>query len=700
VRPRLSWRALLCAYLYALSAACGPASLVVPRAVVSATAQPVAAANMDPSLSAARELVALLPGDAEQCMAVMPGHVEPALEPLAALVSQVDRVPWALESEVLAYARAELTPHADRRRIVELIRFRGVTLAQVERDLTQHAGRDLGWGPAARACDDVLACPVSRVEAVDAVTLRITTGDWPYESERTSSACLALLDKVPHAVELSERQGAEGRGRGGVQRIITPTRTGLERIERRSYVDTQAAERARVKWLGGYQDQPQVAGVPVQPEYWVDGSVLSQRVQLSWDDLSLVVQDQERLRSALRGNEAPGPLTDDAIEAGDVEIVRAHVDARMVAIETLAPELRRESLLSLRDLLVRARGLHPFDEGLARRLFSLSLFGLNEPGEARHVADAMIARGSAHAKSWELSLRSALARLDVSELTNKLVQAHRLPTPDAHELAALLMRQVRDGVDYERAEWGALMARALAQRGQPVRTENAPALSLSPGSLVRVLALVASASPHSEESGVGIHVVLTGSQLRADATSSDASLWIQRTEVHGTPAVALAATSWDAAQVLALARAIDLLAPESSEILVAFDPLGRPERHGTLAKLTFQREAHGFVLQRVSKNLSRVRWSELVRQVADPLSRLQGSLFPPDALVIEAHSAEELQLWSGAVAPLDGMTCMIDGAALSCQGTLHDLHAAERALRAIARVSLAPEVRLFTSGVD
>lgn len=684
----------------ALVVACGPVNQsVAPRAASATTATSQAPAP-DAGLSAARELLSLVPGDAEQCIVIMPSRVEPALRPLAGLVSQVDRVPWALESEVVAYVRAELTPHADRRRIVEVVRFANATPLEMRKDLQRNGGREWSWAMPARGCDDLLPCPVSRVDPVDAHTLRITTGDWPYEDERTKSACLALLERAPEAIELSERLGAEGRGHGSVERVLLPRENGLERIETRSYADAEAAERARVKWLGGYQDQPQVAGVVVEPEYQLQGALLSQRVALRWDDLSLVVQDQERLRRALRGNDREGNVADDEVDPTDVELVRAHVDTRMLAIEALPSTERTKNLGSVRELLLRARASHPFDEGLARRLFALCLFGLHDAKAAREVAENMIARGSAHAAAWELSLRTALAHGDGAALASKLVSAHRIFAADAQTLATLLVRQVREGADYERAEWAALLARSLGQRAQSMRTEAAPALPLSPGSLIRMLALLASASPAAESGGIGVHVLITGPELRPDATSSDPSLWIQRTELKGTPAVALAATSWDASQVLALSRAVDLIAPDSSELWVGFEPLRETQRHGSLVRLAFQRDDRGFVLQRVSKNLSHVRWPELIRHVADPQSRLQGALFPPDALAIEARSAEEMQAWSQAVAPLEGITCMVDGAALTCQGTLHDHQAAERALRAIARVSLAPEVRLFTSGVD
>ncbi len=656
--------------------------------------------NLDAaSLGDARELAAALPPDAERCTVVMPSRVPEAERPLLALLSQVAPLPWALQSRVTAYARAELTPRGDRRRVVELVRFSGGKPADLRRDLTEHSDRAWTWDHEPVVCDDPLTCVVTRAQFIDARTVRITTGDWPYEGDRGSD-CLKLLARVPDALEVSARHVSES-DLGSVERWLVAKASGVERIERRAYADPSAAERARVKVLEGYHDGPLVAGVPVHARLDVDGKVCSETVHLAWDDLRLVVQDHERLRRALDGSDQQSPTSDEAVDVADVELARAHVDARIAQIERVAQEQQRASLLSLREFLARAREVHPADEGLARRHFALSLFGLGDASDARQVADGMLARGALDSTAWGLSLRTALSQVDEGRLRSELASVHHLPSHDAAKMAASLVASVKRGDDYERSEWAFLMARSLSQRARALRLVDVPALALSPGLLVRMLTTLAVASAELDHAALGVHVLLTGCDPSSSPAPQDGSLWVQHTDALGVPAVALAATSWDGAQVLALSRTLDALAPASGgELWLAFDPMRHPEQKGTVVRLAFHRTDVGFVLDRVSKNLARVRWPLLVRQLADPLSRLQGTLFPPDSLTMEAISAEELGVWAAAAARLDGVTCTTDGSVLQCRGTLHDNLAADRALRGIVRASLAPEVRIFTSGVE
>ncbi len=702
MRPLFPQRLLFCALVWAFSPACSWS--IAPRALQSAHPKQAAESSTadlhDASLRDARELARALPRDAERCTVVLPGRVALAERPLLSLVSQVDRLPWALRTQVTAYARAELTPRSDRRRVVELIRFAGGSAAQLRKDLTQHADRKWTWDDEPIQCDDVLTCFAARARFIDARTVRVSTGDWPYEDGSRGGDCLGLLERFPKAIEVSARRGNENPELGNVERWLTKTESGVQRVERRFYADARSAERARLKQVTGYNDLPLMGGVPVQAQFHVEGQTLAQTAHVSWDDLWLVVEDQERLRRMLQGVETPAKVHDDAIEVADAEQVRAHVDARISALEHEEPAGHRESLLSLRELLVRARLVHPLDEGLARRLFSLSMFGLDEPRAALVVAETMIAGGSTQALAWELSLRRALAQVDEIKLRQQLVHAHNVSPAEAAKMASSLARAVRAGQDYERAEWAFLIARTLSQRAHAMRLVSAPALVLSPGLLVRALATLAIAAAEPAHEAIGIHVLIMGSDLATDTTKRDDSLWIQRTEALGVPALALAATSWDAPQVLALAQAIDQLAPSTAEIWVGFDPLQHPARPGTLVRLAMHRDEQGFVLDRLSKNVAHANWSGLVRQVAEPLMRLQGAVFPPDALSIEARNAEELSQYSAAVARVDGVTCNPDGLTLECRGTLHDGPAAERALRAIVRSVLAPEVRIFTSGVE
>jgi len=690
-----SFGALMCAAGIACTshgAAPGPAHRALPEA---ARASVEASALRD-----GRELAKALPPDAERCTVVMPSRVSESQRPLLALVSQVDRLPWALRSQVTAYARAELTPRGDRRRVVELIRFSSGTAAELRQDLTEHVDRVWTWDHEPVVCDDPLTCVVTRAQFIDARTVRVTTGDWPYEGD-SGSDCVELLERVPQALEVSARHGSESLELGSVERWLVASTKGLTRVERRAYADPSAAERARVKVLEGYHDGPVVAGVPVHAELDIEGKLLAETVHIAWDDLQLVVQDQERLRHALDGSDQRTPSSDDGVDVADVEVVRAHVDARIAAIERVDQARQRASLLSLRDLLVRAREVHPADEGLARRHFALSLFGLGDAPDALSVAQTMLDRGALDSGAWALSLRIALSQVDEGRLRNELASVHGLAPHEAAKMAASLFASAKRGEDYERSEWAFLMARSLGQRARAQRLVDAPALALSPGLFVRMLTTLAVAGAEADHAALGVHVLILGGDVSQPLPARDDSLWVQRTDALGAPAVALAATSWDGAQVLSLARTLDALAPAASgEIWLAFDPLRHPDRQGTMVRLAFHRTDTGFVLDRVSKNLARVRWPLLVRELADPLSRFEGTVFPPDGLTMEALSAEELGVWTAAAARVDGVTCTTDGSVLSCRGTMHDNLAAERALRGIVRISLAPEVRIFTSGVD
>ncbi len=665
-------------------------------------AQSITEAGLDDSLRDAQELARSLPTDAERCTVVMPSRVASSERTLVSLVSQVDHLPWSLASNVQAYARAEVTPRGDRRRVVELIRFAGGSRATLRQDLAQHARQPLSWDDEPGRCDDPLTCVPIRAQFIDARTVRIQTGDWPYGSDVAGSNCTQLLADVRGAVEVSARRGLGASELGAVERWLSVTETGLSRVERRSYADAAAAERARVKELAGYHDLPALGGVPVQAQVAVAGLTLLQRADVSWDDLRLVVQDRERLDQALAAGDTARIDRDEDVDINDVALVRGHVDARVAAIAREQPGQQQQSLESLRTLLLRARQRSPSDEGLARRLFTLLMVGFDAPGKAQAVAASMIQKGSAQRASWELALRSALAHVNEGELRAQLAHAHHLSAPEAARMATSLVSSVQRGDDYEHAEWAFMMARSLGARAHATRLVAVPALSIGPGLCTRMLAMLASAAgADTEDSAFGVHVLVTGGEFDATATAPEAGLWVQRTDALGAPAVVLAATSWDPAQLQRLAQSLDVKAQAPTvEVWVAFDPLQRPDRRGTLVRLGFQRSERGLVLARVSKNLSHVRWTKLLREVAEPLSRLQGAVFPPDTLTIEGGSEHELSVWAAAAARVDGVTCTVDGSALQCRGALHDNLAAERALRAVVRASLGPEVRIFTSGAD
>ncbi len=632
--------------------------------------------------------------------------MQASYRPLLSLVSQVDELPWALNGNVRAYARAEITPSGDHRRVVEYLSFAAGTQAEIRADVEAHAKRELLWDDEPFACDDVLTCVAVRARFVDARTVRITTGEWPYGGAAQPGACTDLLTRFPGAIEVSARRAFASLVQSRlVERVLSATPRGLERLELRHFRDGRSASRAHVQSLTGHDDGAFVAGVPVSVERRIEGRRLEQSARVTWEDLLLVVEDQQRLQRLMSENQVQG-VPPEQLDVSDVERVLAYVDERLLDAAKVAVSERSSFLSGLVRLLERSAKKHPDDARLSRRHYNIAL-ALGQPDKALTVSERMLKQGSSDLPTWELLSRAALSRIDARELAKRLGLAHGLTPSDAARMARELVERVASGADFERAEWALLLGHGLAARGQKAPLASVPELSLGLGTSVRMVAALALAALASREELFGVHVLVTGLEPDLSSLEVPEGLWVQPTRALGEAGVVVAATALHEAQQLALSKVLDgLVARESAtaarpvSVWVGFDPIGGSPRQGILVRLAGEVSEDGFTLRSASKNLAYARWDVILRQVVMPLERMTFNVFPPDELVVDARSEHELSDMMAAAGGEVGIRCSASRLELTCRGPLDDRHAARRALTATIAAVLDDEVKKLASGVE
>jgi hypothetical protein len=679
---------VLCAA--ALLAACAPRvagshALFRPRAA-RPSAQPVQHDD-------ARELATMLPPDADRCVVTSPALLKARDLPVGALLSQLDDLPWSLALPVSAYARAELQPTNDRKRVREYIRFVEPGRARIRKELDRVLEPRLAWEGPPRACKDELTCVVVQAHFIDDRTVLLATGDWPYGEARPRRTCEWLLGSTDHALEVGARLqdfvGGSGDGRGSVS-VVELHGNHFERVIRRLYADEAAADAALRRGLSGVQDVPMLAGVAVDSELTRSGTAVEQRVRGSIEDLWLALEDRERLRHALNGDVEP--VTDSVlVDVRDPELVRLHVDNALLALLRMPAEERGPGLSRLDDVLVRARRESPRDEGLSRRHFELRVEQLRDACGAADVAEQQLSSGGQSDAAWRMSQRRALAGCDAERLRVELARTYELSVTESTHMASELSAQVSAGHDYERAEWGYRTALDLAHRSKKQRLVPSSArVPLS--ALPRMLAYLARLSDPHAAHDLGVHI-LAFSEAEPLAAPAASRVWMAETNAPGRPAVVLAAATWDESQ---LAEEGEALAARFTsgplEITLAIDVIGATHE-GVVVRLAGSVESGELLIERASRPLAQARWDQLTRYLVRPLEHMVGAQFPPDELLLQLASHEELEHAASLVQVDRGMGCEVDGLSLRCKGPLDDSRAAARALVRVSRVALGREAR-------
>jgi len=650
-------------------------------------------------------LASLLPNEAARCVVASPGRVPEPIQALMGAVSQSDRLPWALDLPVSAYARAEVTTADERNVRVDYVRFASADAQRIREALGKADDRALTWGAAAPACAGELTCVAVAAEFIDARTVRLATGKLPedFEFDVGDGRCVALLTELPGAIEVSARQGAglfDSRELVGSEAALFVRARTIERIGRRHFLSPALAARGARKLATGVEDGVSFAGVPVRSTYAVRGAVLEQRSEQSFEELSFGVEDQARLTRALaaeRSAEEGAIDPDESFERVAPERVLAHVEQALSRLST-TPSARESELRRLDRMLTRARAEAPNHEGLARKQFNLRCDLLGDGRAALEVADARLRAGGESAR-WQLARRAALARFDGPRLALALGRNYAMSSADAERAASELARQVQAGQDYERAEWALVTAHALSTRLRGERRVHSAELRLPLALLPRLFASWARLGRAAEGHDLGVHLVAFG-QRAALTSSADPRLWAQDTKVHGRAASVFAAATWDDDALIAQGSALaQRFEPGALELWLDIEQLDGSGR-GAVVSLQGRLEVGGeLVIDELSSGLAQVRWEGVLRALVEPLKALRGSVFPPDELTLSVRSPSELEGVRRAAEASGDVACSSEGLDLVCRGGAGDVKAASRALLRTARVMLGADANaLWSSG--
>ncbi|MFT3922756.1 MAG: hypothetical protein QM778_09495 [Myxococcales bacterium] len=653
----------------------------------------------------ALELASLLPNEAARCVVAIPSALPEPVRPLMGLVSQTDHLPWGVDLPVLAYVRAEVTTADERSLRVDYLRFATRDAQRIRDAVSKADDRELSWGTAPPSCGGELTCVAVAAEFVDPYTVRLSTGKLPedFEFDVGNGRCLALLQELPDAVEVSARQGAglfDSRELVGSESALFLRTRSIERLTRRHFLSPALAARAARKLAVGTEDNPMFAGTPLRSEYRVQGAVLEQRSGQSLEELWLSVEDQDRLQRALaaeRTAEEGAIDPDESFERVAPERVLAHVDQALSRLPP-APAVREAELHRLDRMLTRARTEAPNHEALARRQFTLRCQVLGDGRSALELADARLASGGEVAY-WQLARRTALARFDTHRLAWELQRQLGLSNTEATRAAPELAQQVQAGQDYERAEWALVTASSLLGRVRGVRRTRVPELRLPLAQVPRLFAYWARLGRAAEGHDLGVHLLAFGARTAAPLPA-DAQHWAQDTKVQGRAASVFAAATWEDEALVNQGSALaQHFAPGAFELLVGIEQLDA-SRRGALVSLSGRLEGGDLVVEEISANLVKVRWELVVRTLLEPLQALRGSVFPPDELVVGTHTPAELESARRAAETAGDLVCSNEGLMLRCRGGVGDLRAATRGLLRTARALLGPDANALWSGAD
>ncbi len=654
-----------------------------------------------------------MPNEAARCVVSAPAELPEPIRGLMGLVSQSDRLPWAIQAPLVAYARVEVALPDERKVRVDYLRFGIRDRAAIRAAVNAADERQLNWGEGAPACAGELTCVEVGAAFLDPHTVRLATGPLPedFAFEVGSGRCAHLLAELPDAVEVSAREGPglfDRRELLGTESALFVRARSVERLIRRHFLSPALSARAARRLATGAEEGALLAGIPVRSSFRVDEAILEQRSEQSLEELWLGVEDRSRLERALaveRKAEEGAIDPEEAFERVAPERVLAHVEQALLKLPQ-AGAARETELHRLARMLARARTAAPQHDALARREFQVRCDLLGDGLRALTLADARIAAG-ADAGYWQLARRRALARFDVPRLATELARAHGMSDREVARAAAELARQVQRGDDYERAEWALLTAHSMlsrargAKRARPRELKGAAAreVRLALELVPRLFAYWARLGPAGEARDLGIHLVAFGTRAPQDLPP-DARHWAQDTHVKGRDASVFAATTWEDealnAQGRALARRLD---PGPLELLVAIQPLTAPKRGAQLI-LAGHVEGSEFVVDELSAALSHVHWDTLARGLLKPLGALHGSVFPPDELVFEALTASELDAARRAAEEVGDLACSTEGLAMRCRGGVGDVRAAARGLLRSARVVLGADANALWSGHD
>lgn len=647
--------------------------------------------------SDALTLAARLPQSSLRCVVLQPNKLSARLRPLVAPVSQASELPWLLSMELSAYVAAEWEGPADSRELVELLRFVAGSQEQIRHELTRTDRRTLRWQDGvSMVCGDEPGCVEVEARFLGPHTVQLRSRTPASLESSTQRSCRSVLEQQPDVLEIAVRGGsALGGKRVETLSSLRADGDALLRVLRHRFQDEASAERAATRTLTGEEEAPTLGGSLVEASTAREGTWLVQRARVSFEELLLAAEDQQRLRQAVALVQDFDLGTPPA--ANDAEAVRRHYDAVLRSRDKLTSP---GTLTALDLLLSEARQLQLDDDGLARRQYQLRLVYLRSPAGALEVAEQALAAGHGELAAWQLARRRALLTHDPKRFRAALQKSFGFPAQVARQMADEVERKVLAQGDYERAEWAFLTARSMCQRVERQgRSTPAAAPRLPLAELPRLLTYLARLSPE-HEGDLGVHIVARGAQ--GPSARAEAPTWSEQTTACGEPGHVLAAASFDDAQLLAQGALLASQFPAGElELAVGIDPLGgaQPAQGATL-RLRGTVEQGMLTVHELSRPLRDVRWPLVDRYLIAPLASLRGGLFPPDEWSFELPSIEQAMLALTAAQTEPSAQCERDGTRVRCRGSFTDARVAARALRRAAGSVLSREARALWSSAE
>jgi hypothetical protein len=359
----------------AMASACATTPQAQPEA-----ATPETTARTQPHV--VRELASRLRVGADSCVVARPAALTEEERGLYVAMAQSEALAWLPDLAVDAYTRVERRRRGRPASVISELRV-GVPLEHVRSELDAHAALDLQWTtePLGPCTPD--ACP-TQASSDGEGHVRLARGEWAStDKPGVERRCRRLLREHPDAVEVWARRERSLRALADTgppllsTAVITRAPNGL-RIEREDLMPSVAAAERGLSARRLPTGMPSRFGVlaPIAVKQRVDASVLV-TLDVAWEDLLMLRDDEERQASAKRYADALARLQPDDAEGmlGTNKLV-TQIEVRLTLLEEAVGE-HPALVASVRALLERLAGVQPNEPRLSglRERFARSVPG-------------------------------------------------------------------------------------------------------------------------------------------------------------------------------------------------------------------------------------------------------------------------------------------------------------------------------------
>lgn len=591
--------------------------------------------------TAGESIALLLPPGADVCTVSRTGAVSDARRALVRRVSGTGPIAWTAGAPFVAYVEAIQRGYARGA-------FRAVArvsdLARARQFLEQDAPVRVGF--------DEESCPSTsrscwRAHVVDQRTIRLSMGEWDSEIQGAELRCARMAREHPEAIEVgvSRHVAAFGEELGEQlvqlgydvpgfesELVLEMSDYGITRTERIDVrLDSEAEAVHFVRML-----QRESSAAASRRRTRITGEDVMLELGFVWEDLELAERDDQRMRHAqalAAQDQLPLPVRD--VDVRNLALVRAQLELHERRMQDTSSNERYGHARALQTLLTRAIQVYPADEWLNGKLAALYLDELHDGAAAAEIATRMLAHGPNDVRAWQLLRRRALSAVGATELRAALIEDGLFDRRSVDDVAEALVGF--SGRDYETAEGALEAVGGLAVRSRRMRRLPAP-VALPIASVVEALLNFV------DEDGPSQHVFM---MLEVDATldqrawgSPDARVL---TWPSGARSIRFGASLTN--QPLALREVANGLFEQLNdvdvELVIAAMPMGSDPRElrnrGGATSVRVRAHIEEADL-RITESSARADWDALARYVALPFAELEGRLFPPPDMQVEAEN--------------------------------------------------------------